>query len=147
MDSHNKFHNIPVRIAAGLYLLDSGLSKLSAEDSALEHLHKMATDAYPFLEPFDPKGFSKYFAYGEILLAGGLLLPFVPDAVVGAGLTLFASSLFGLYIRIPGMRHQGSIRPTIKGSALAKNIWLLGIGISLAITSIGIDRRSQLSEK
>lgn len=145
MDGHNKFHNLPARISAGLYLLDSGMSKLSAQDSALEHLHKMATEAYPFLQPLDPKGFSKYFAYGEILLASGLLLPFVPDALVGAGLTFFASSLIGLYLRLPGMRHHGSVRPTIKGSAMAKNIWLLGIGLSLAITSLGIDPHRQPS--
>lgn len=135
MGRHNSFHNYPARLAAGIYLLDSGMSKLSSDESALEHLHQMAADAYPFLDEFDSQKFSRYFALGEILLAACLLLPFFPDGLAGAGLTIFSSSLFGLYFRLPGMKHEGSIRPTPKGTSLAKNVWLLGIGISLALTS------------
>lgn len=135
MGRHNNFHNYPARLAAGIYLLDSGMGKLSSDANALEYLHQMATGAYPFLEEFDSQKFSRYFAIGEIMLAACLLIPFFPEGIVGIGLTIFSSSLFGLYFRLPEMRLAGSIRPTPKGTSLAKNVWLLGIGISLALTS------------
>jgi len=49
----------------------------------------------------------------------------VPGKVAGAGLTAFAAGLLGLYLRTPGMR------PTQQGTAIAKDVWLLGIGLGL----------------
>ncbi|MFD7834308.1 hypothetical protein [Streptomyces sp. NPDC059761] len=46
-------------------------------------------------------------------------------------LTVFTVGTLGLYLRTPGMRQEGSLRPTEQGIALAKDIWLLGIGVSL----------------
>ncbi len=127
-------HNLPVRLAVGAYLLDSGLGKLDVDEAALEHIHNMAVTAYPFLKEVEPAKFTKYFAKGEVLLAAMLLFPLVPDALAGFALTIFAGSLMRLYLRIPGMRHAGSLRATPKGAGLAKNIWILGIGLSLALT-------------
>lgn len=135
MAIHNKLHNLPVRLTAGLYLLDSGLATLSADEAAAVSLHKFATDAYGLLSRFESRKFSKCFATGELLLAAGLLLPFVPDETVGLGLTVFSAIMFGLYLRLPGMRRERSLRSTPKGTSLAKNIWLLGMGLSLALTS------------
>lgn len=134
MAKNSHLRNFPARLAVGAYLLDSGLSKLNADEEALEHIHNMAVSAYPFLKQVESAKFSKYFARGEILLAAILLLPLIPDVLAGFALTLFATSLMGLYLRIPGMRHVGSLRPTSKGTGLAKNIWLMGIGLSLALT-------------
>ena len=134
MANNRHLHNFPARLAVGAYLLDSGLSKLEADEAALEHIHNMAISAYPFLEQAESTKFSKYFAQGEILLAIILLLPLVPDVLAGFALTIFAASLMGLYLRIPGMRRVGSLRATPNGIGLAKNIWILGIGLSLALT-------------
>ncbi len=134
MAKNSHLHNLPVRLAVGAYLLDSGLSKLEADEAAFEHIHNMAVSAYPFLEKVEPTKFAKYFAQGEILLAAIILLPLVPDVLAGFVLTIFAASLMGLYLRIPGMRHVGSLRATPEGTGLAKNIWILGIGLSLALT-------------
>jgi hypothetical protein len=65
----------------------------------------------------------------------------VPAAVAGLGLTAFSAGLLGLYLRIPGMHQRGSLKPTEDGMAIAKDSWLLGIGLSL-ITS-GLKRRPE----
>jgi hypothetical protein len=60
-----------------------------------------------------------------------LLVPVVPAAVAGAALTAFSLGTLGLYLRTQGMREEGSLRPTQQGIPLAKDVWMLGIGISL----------------
>jgi hypothetical protein len=64
-------------------------------------------------------------------LGAALLLPFVPDGLAGAALTAFSAGLLGLYVRVPGLRQEGSIRPTQQGTAIAKDVWLLALGLSL----------------
>ncbi len=36
-----------------------------------------------------------------------------------------------MYLKTPGMRREGSVRPSQQGTALAKDVWLLGIGLTL----------------
>ena len=136
MANNRHLHNFPARLAVGAYLLDSGLSKLEADEATLEHIHNMAVNAYPFLQEVESTKFAKYFAQVEILLAAILLLPLVPDVLAGFVLTIFAASLMGLYLRIPGMRRVRSLRATPNGIGLAKNIWILGIGLSLVLTPL-----------
>ncbi|GAB3174157.1 hypothetical protein [Streptomyces incanus] len=38
-----------------------------------------------------------------------------------------------MYPRTPGTREEGSLRPTQQGTALAKDVWLIGIGIGIGI--------------
>ena len=59
--------------------------------------------------------------------------------VAGAGLTAFSAGLLGLYARTPGMRQEGSIRPTEQGTAVAEDVWMLGIGAALLVDSL-VDR-------
>ena len=56
-----------------------------------------------------------------------------PPGCAGAGLTAFAAGLLGLYGRTPGMRKEGSPFPTQQGTALAKDVWMLGIGLGMVI--------------
>jgi hypothetical protein len=65
-----------------------------------------------------------------------LLLPIVPTALAGIGLAGFSAGLLGLYLRIPGMRHNGSLRPTAQGTPLAKDAWLLGMGLSFVLDAV-----------
>ena len=37
----------------------------------------------------------------------------------------------GLYLRVPGMRKEGSLRPSQQGTAISKDVWLLALGVSL----------------
>ena len=129
-------HQFPARLSAGLVILNSGMGKRSADQAAAEGVHGMAAGAYPFLKDQDPRRFVRLLSTGEIVIGTLLLAPFVPSLVAGAALTAFAGGLAGLYLRIPGMREEGSLRPTQAGLPLAKDVWLLGIGLSLMLDDL-----------
>jgi hypothetical protein len=54
----------------------------------------------------------------------------------GAGLAAFSGGLLGLYARTPGMRKQNSPFPTQQGIPLAKDAWMMGIGLGLVIDDL-----------
>ncbi|WP_067182996.1 hypothetical protein [Microtetraspora niveoalba] len=130
-------HQIPVRLATGLFMLNSGLGKASADEQTAAGLHGMASGTYPFLKDMDPMTFVKLLSKGEIALGVALLLPVVPSVLAGAALTAFAGGLMGLYLKTPGLRQEGSLRPTPEGTAIAKDTWLVGIGASLLCEELG----------
>jgi hypothetical protein len=51
-------------------------------------------------------------------------------------LTAFSAGLVGLYLKVPGMRQEGSLKPTEEGTAIAKDVWLLGAGLSLLLAGL-----------
>lgn len=126
----------PGRLAAGAFILNSGVGKWSADDETAARLHKMASGTYPFLARLSPRDFARLLAAGEIALGTALLLPVVPDVLAGAGLTAFSGGLLGMYLRTPGVRREGSLRPTQQGVPLAKDVWMLGIGTGLVIDAL-----------
>ena len=126
----------PGRLAAGAFILNSGVGKWSADEETAARLHAMASGTYPFLARLKPRDFARLLAAGEIALGAALLLPVVPDALAGASLTAFSGGLLGMYLRTPGLRREGSIRPTQRGVPLAKDVWLLGIGTGLVIDAL-----------
>ncbi len=123
----------PLRVATGAFILNSGLGKLQADADAAAQLHGFAATAYPAVAQVEPGKFVKALAVGEIALGSALLLPKVPSAVAGAALAGFGVGLLGLYARVPGMRQPGSIRPTEQGTAIAKDVWLVGAGATLGL--------------
>jgi hypothetical protein len=137
-----KAGHLPGRIAAGAFILNSGIGKLSADDEAAANIHGFAVGAYPFLNQLKPKDFVRGLAISEIALGAALLIPVVPAALVGAGLTAFSGGLLGLYARTPGMRKEGSLLPTQEGIALAKDVWLAGIGVGLIVDGVTEGRGS-----
>ena len=60
-----------------------------------------------------------------------VLTPIVPSRLAGAALTAFSGGLLGMYARTPELRQPGSIWPSQKGTAVSKDAWLFGIGLSL----------------
>jgi hypothetical protein len=122
---------IAPRISAGAFILNSGLGKRGAGPEAAAGMQGFAAGTYPFLKSIPPQQFAKGLATTEIALGALLLTPFVPTAVAGAALTAFSSGLLGLYLKTPGMRKPGSLAPTEQGLPIAKDVWLLGIGIGL----------------
>ncbi|MFJ1974155.1 hypothetical protein ACIO93_36640 [Streptomyces sp. NPDC087903] len=127
---------LPLRLTVGTFFLNAGLSKRGADQATAEGLHQFATTTYPFLGKLDAQQFARLLSTGEIAIAAALLLPVVPVAVAGAALTAFSAGTLGLYLRTPGMRREGSLRPTEQGTPLAKDVWMLGIGISLIIEGV-----------
>lgn len=132
--------HLPTRLAAGAFILNSGLGKWSGDEQTAAGVHGMAAGTYPVLKSVPAPTFLKLLAGTEIGLGAALLAPVVPPAVAGAGLTGFAAGLLGLYLRTPGMRD--GIRPTQQGTAIAKDVWLLGIGAGLVIDGLAARRRA-----
>jgi hypothetical protein len=122
---------IPLRFTAGTFFLNSGLSKRGADEATAERLHRFAATTYPFLGKYDARQFVRLLSAGEVAVAATLLVPVIPAAVAGAAVTAFSVGTLGLYVRTPGMRQEGSLRPTEQGIPLAKDFWMLGIGLSL----------------
>ncbi|MBQ1100351.1 hypothetical protein KBY55_30865 [Streptomyces sp. b94] len=136
-----ELRHVAPRLATGAFMLNSGLAKRGADEQTAAMLHGMAKNAYPFLGRLQPATFARLLCAGETALGAALLLPVVPTAVAGVGLTAFSAGLVGLYLRTPGMREEGSLRPTQEGTALAKDTWMLGIGVGFVVD--GLTRRGR----
>ena len=137
-----KARHLPPRVAAGAFILNSGIGKLRADEETAVQLQSFAAGAYPVLARLKSADFVRLLAAGEITLGAALLLPVVPAAVAGAGLVAFSGGLLGLYARTPGMRKEGSPFPTQQGIPLAKDAWMMGIGLGLVIDDL-TDRPGQ----
>jgi hypothetical protein len=136
VDLRLKAWEVPLRLSAGTFILNSGLTKLRADEAAAEQTHGFAAGAYPALRGLAPGRFVGALSAAEIALGAALLVPVVPPAVVGAGLIGFSGGLLGLYLRTPGLRQKGSLRPTDQGIAIAKDVWLLAIGLAFVADDV-----------
>lgn len=131
-----KARHLPGRLAVGAFILNSGLSKRAADEDTASQLHGFASGTYPVLQQLDAKTFIRLLSAGEITLGSALLLPVVPTAVAGACLAAFSAGLLGMYLRTPGMREEGSLKPTQQGTPLAKDSWMLGMGVGLLVDEL-----------
>jgi hypothetical protein len=131
-----KARRLPGRLAAGAYMLNSGLSKWNADEQTAAALHGLATGTYPFLASMKAKDFARLLAAGEVALGAAILLPVVPAALAGAGLAAYSGALLGLYARTEGLRREDGIRPTEQGVVFAKDVWMLGIGLGLFVDGL-----------
>jgi hypothetical protein len=137
---------LPARISAGAFILNSGLGKRGADEATAAGMHGFAAGTYPFLKSVPPQQFVQGLATTEIVLGAALLTPFVPTVVAGAALTAFSGGLLGLYLKTPGMRKEGSLAPTQEGLSLAKDSWLIGIGLSILTRGL-MERRPRVTVK
>jgi hypothetical protein len=131
-----KIRRAPLRAATGAFILNAGLGKLRAGEEAAQGIHGMATGTYPFLAPIEPPKFLKLVGASEVALGGALLSPFVPAGLAGTALTGFSGALLNMYWRTPGMHEPNSPRPTQQGTAIAKDVWMLGIGVALMLDAM-----------
>jgi hypothetical protein len=131
-----KARDLPGRIATGGYILHTGLEKWNGDEARAKALHSMAANAFPVLKDIPPAQFLKMLAAAEISLGTALLLPVVPGALAGLALTGFSGSLLAMYARTPALRRPGSIWPSQAGTAVSKDVWMLGIGLGLIVSSL-----------
>jgi uncharacterized membrane protein YphA (DoxX/SURF4 family) len=131
-----KARDLPARIATGGYILHAGLEKWHGDETRAKALHGAAAGAFPVLQRIPPERFLRLLAASEIAVGTALLVPFVPNAVAGAALTGFSGSLLGMYARTPAMRRPGSIWPSPAGTAVSKDVWMLGIGLGLMLDPV-----------
>lgn len=136
---------VPQRLATGAFILNSGLQKWSGDEETAAGLHGFASGTYPFLKDMDPPTFLKALSVGEMAVGGTLLAPFVPGRLAGLVLSGFSAGMLGLYLRTPGM-HDGNFRPTQQGTPIAKDIWMLGIGVALVLGN-GARRAERKAER
>jgi hypothetical protein len=99
-------------------------------------LHGLTAGTFPVAKKVNPVTFARVLSAGEITLGAALLLPVVPTFAAGAGLAAFSAGLLGLYLRTPGMRRAGSLRPTQQGLPIAKDVWMLGARLSLVVDAL-----------
>jgi hypothetical protein len=135
MGQRVKLRHLPGRLTTGVFILNAGFGKLGSDAERAKRVHEMAANVYPALGNVDPETFTKLLGASEVALGGALILPIIPSRLAGLGLAAFSAGLMGLYLKTPGMREEGSIRPSQQGTALAKDIWMLGIALSLILDS------------
>ncbi|MGD0944636.1 MAG: hypothetical protein ABR972_10235 [Acidimicrobiales bacterium] len=126
--------DLPARLITGAYIAHAGWDKWRNRDE--EHakgVHGMAAGAYPVFKPVPPMMFLSALALGEMTLGAALCAPVVSNRLAGAGLTSFAGALTVMYLRTPEMHKPGSFWPTPAGIGISKDVWMLGIGLSLAL--------------
>jgi hypothetical protein len=124
--------HVPLRAATGAFILNAGIGKLAADEGTAQFLHGAAAATYPALfKDMKPKSFAQLLAYSEIAVGAALLTPKVSATVAGAALTGFGASLMGLYFKTPAMTLDDGIRPSQDGTAVAKDVWLVGAGLTL----------------
>lgn len=129
--------HIPLRLTTGAFILNSGVGKLGADEGTAQFLHGAAAGTYPALfKDMEPKKFAKLLAFSEIAVGAALLAPMVPATVAGAALTGFGTSLLGMYAKTPSMTMGDGVRPSQEGTAVAKDVWLVGIGLTLLTQGI-----------
>jgi hypothetical protein len=102
---------------------------------------RSTSSTYDGVRPFSPGQFCQSTSGGDAAAIDGETrrADVVPNVVAGAALTAFSAGLLGLYLRSPGMREEGSLRPTQQGMSIAKDVWMFGIGLTLLIDGPGDD--------
>ncbi|NNG20971.1 DoxX family membrane protein [Naumannella sp. ID2617S] len=126
---------IPARLAAGAFVLNAGLGKLDLPEEGAQQLQSMGSAGVPQLQQLSPQQFKTFISATEIGVGALLLAPFVPGWLAGAALAAFSGGLLNMYRNTPGMTVDG-IRPTQEGTAVAKDVFMLGIAGSLIADSV-----------
>ena len=128
-----RISHIPLRLATGAFILNSGLGKTALDEGSAAYLQAMASRAFPQISQLEPQQFGKALAACEITLGSALLAPFVPSRVAALGLLAFSGGMMTMYLRTPELTMEDGIRPTQDGVATAKDSWMLGIALSLLL--------------
>jgi uncharacterized membrane protein YphA (DoxX/SURF4 family) len=131
-----RLRNLPSRLATGAYILHTGWAKWHGSEEQAAGVHGMASGAFPVFKPMKSTDFLKWLSVGEMAVGAALLAPVVPPAVAGVALTGFSAALLTMYLRTDGMHKPGSIWPTPQGTAVSKDVWMLGIGLGLVVDGL-----------
>src|SRR5258707_15536674 len=116
-----KLRQVPPRLAAGAFFLNSGIEKLSADEETAAKLHGFASGTYPFLGKLNARNFTKILAITEIAVGAMLVIPVVPGIVAGAGLTAVAGRALRLFARAPRAPQARPPRPLRNRGPLPKD--------------------------
>lgn len=144
-----RLSHLPLRVTTGAFLVSTGLSKRDLTDEAAHGLQGMASASIPQFAPLPPPSFARLLSTGEVAVGAALLMPFVSPLVAGAALTAFSAALMRMWWNTPGMHEEGSLKPTQQGTAVAKDVWLLGTGVALVLDGLsdGAHRAAKRTRK
>lgn len=147
-----RISHLPLRLVTGAFILNSGLDKRGIDADSAAGLQGMAAGAIPKVASMQPAQFGKALSAGEMALGAALLLPFVSPLKAGVALTAFSGGLLQMYRKTPGMTQSDGIRPTQDGTAIAKDVFMLGAGLALVLDGLtdsarGVARSTKKSAK
>ncbi|WP_230118833.1 hypothetical protein [Arthrobacter sp. Bi83] len=125
--------HIPLRVTTGAFILNAGYGKRNLDKDSAAGLQAMAARVIPPVSRIKPETFGKLLSYSEMTLGAALLAPFLPSRLVGVGLGIFSGSMLAMYRKTPGMTEADGVRPTQKGTPLAKDVWMFGIAVALVL--------------
>lgn len=128
-----RLSHIPLRLTTGAFILNSGVGKTGLDEGTAGYLQSMASKAFPQLSQLEPEQFGKVLAASEIAVGSALLAPFVSSKLAGLGLLAFSAGMMTLYFRTPELTEEDGIRPTQDGTAVAKDVWMVGIALALIL--------------
>lgn len=131
-----RLSHVPLRLATGAFILNSGLDKRGLDADSAAGLHGMASGAIPKVASMQPAQFGKALSTGEMALGAALLTPFVSPFKAGAALTAFSAATLQMYRKTPILTQSDGIRPTQAGTVIAKDVWLLGAGLALMLDGL-----------
>ncbi len=134
MRGRRRIANQPIRLVAGASMLNDGMEKLNADEMRASAVPEMAEEAGPGSEGMPTEPFVKVMSVAEVGIGAALVLPLLPDRLVGLFLTAFVGGKFLLRGQNDGI---DQLRPTTTQPKPAKDAWLLGIGLTLLATGPG----------
>lgn len=125
--------NVPMRLATGAFILNSGIEKWSGGREQAEAVHGMASNAFGVVKDIDPTLFLRGLSVGEVALGAALLSPTVSSVRAGVALTAFSGGLLAVYLKTPALRKPNSVRPSQAGLGVSKDVWMFSIGLGLVL--------------
>ncbi len=128
-----KLTHLPLRLATGAFILNSGISKMNLDKDTAGYMQGMAAKAFPQAGDMEPEKFGKILSAAEITVGAMLLVPFVPSKLAGLALAGFSGGLLTMYFKTPEMTEEDGIRPTQDGTAVAKDSWMAAIALALIL--------------
>lgn len=131
-----KLWHLPLRLSTGAFILNSGVGKLHASPETALRLRDTAGGAFPGLAEVSPASFAQGLALSEVALGVALVNPMVSSGLAGLCLGAFSGGLCYLYAKTDALHEPGSLRPTQAGTAIAKDVWMLGIALALVIGAV-----------
>jgi hypothetical protein len=68
MEIMMRLRHLPVRLATGAFILDSGINHTNADEQTAGQVHSMASGTYPFFFSLDPRTCTRLLGFGEAAL-------------------------------------------------------------------------------
>lgn len=123
--------SVALRAIPGLFILNSGVGKIGMPAEASAGTQEFAASGIPALKKLPADKFGSILGWSEAAVGGAMLAPFVSNRLAGIGVTALGAGLLTLYFNNEGNTKDDGIRPTDEGISLAKDSWLVAIGLGL----------------